>query len=511
MISRKQYLLNFVWGFLGAAQMILAGALVAPILIRALGSEQFGIWALGLSMVEYFWMVDLGLRPAIIKLTAEHRAREEWHHLNLLLSTACAYSFAVGLLVAAALWFGADWAARFLHISHPDFPWLVRVVALSFGGGLTFNVFSAGLEGFQRFDLVSRAFVLVSLARSLALVSLVWSGFGLREMAWVLLATQTLTYFSFWNGFRRVFPQLALSPRHVNRHSARQLFRFATTVVGALLSVRILQSALPALVTYFLGVRYVTFYSTTQRLIDYANEGIARIGLVVGPRVADWLARGWQDRVLALVRETNRYCLALWLSLATFLWVYGDALFTVWINAEFARESYPILRIWLAAYSCWVGLWISAATLMNAGRYAAYSAGLLAEACLQVAAFAFLLPRWGLTAAVAAGAALALLARFANLLRIFSREFSIAPIRFVLSIYPRPLLLAAASVALLLLVRQLLLPGRNFWELAVAASLHFALYSAAAFFWLLAPHHRELAITTLHQRWRSLIAASSRA
>src|SRR5262249_53904111 len=76
--SRPQYVINILWSGAGAAALILNGMLVSPYLIRKLGVDTYGIWALGLSLVEYFWMIDLGVRPATVKLTAEYRALEKW-------------------------------------------------------------------------------------------------------------------------------------------------------------------------------------------------------------------------------------------------------------------------------------------------------------------------------------------------------------------------------------------------------------------------------------------------
>ena len=68
MSTRRQYILNILWSWLGAAALILNGMLVAPYLIRHLGVDTYGIWALGLALVEYFWMIDLGVRPELLPI-----------------------------------------------------------------------------------------------------------------------------------------------------------------------------------------------------------------------------------------------------------------------------------------------------------------------------------------------------------------------------------------------------------------------------------------------------------
>ena len=72
--STRAYFINIAWSWLGFITIFGSSAIVMPMLIRRLGTAQFGIWALAVSLVEYFWLIDLGIRPATVKLSAEFRA-----------------------------------------------------------------------------------------------------------------------------------------------------------------------------------------------------------------------------------------------------------------------------------------------------------------------------------------------------------------------------------------------------------------------------------------------------
>src|SRR5581483_6560646 len=113
----------------------------------------------GLFFVEYFWMIDLGVRPATVKLTAEYDALGKESELNSLLSTAMTYSVAAGLIILALISLGLGWIARFFHVANPALLLLVHVVCLSWAFGLVFNVFGAAREGLQRFDISVRIFM----------------------------------------------------------------------------------------------------------------------------------------------------------------------------------------------------------------------------------------------------------------------------------------------------------------------------------------------------------------
>jgi Na+-driven multidrug efflux pump len=75
------------------------------------------------------------------------------------------------------------------------------------------------------------------------------------------------------------------------------------------------------------------------------------------------MARGYREEVLTLAEYGNRYCLALWLFFGTFLLVYGEPLFRVWINPEFADNSAVLLPIMLFGYTLWLGQFTSGAIL----------------------------------------------------------------------------------------------------------------------------------------------------
>jgi O-antigen/teichoic acid export membrane protein len=502
MSSRRQYILNILWSWIGAVALILNGMLVSPYLIRHLGVDTYGIWALGLALVEYFWMIDLGVRPATVKLTAEYRALEKWDLLNSILSTAAAYSALMGSLVLLLISLNTGAIARFFHITHPSFPLLVQVVSFSWAFGLVFNVFAAAIEGFQRFDITNRIFIAFTLVRSLTLITLVSLGHGLGSMSLGLLLTQFLMYAAFFVSLRRLYSGLKISPRLMTRAAGREIWLYARQVVSGMLSARLLQSAIPSLIARFLPVRNVTYYTVTQKVLDYAGEGIGRIGLITAPRAMDWMARGHREEVLSLAEYGNKYCLALWLFFGTFLLVYGEPLFRVWINPEFAGNAAVLLPIMLFGYTLWLGQFTSGAILMGIGRYGEYSASLMVEAIITVLGFGLVLPFYGLPAAVAVSSTMMFLNRCVNLSRIFAKEFKIDQMGFLWRIYRMPIALALLDVAALWAIKKSLLPGRNWRELVAVGAAHAVMYCAAGFWLVLEPDHRVLILEKLLERWR---------
>src|SRR5512140_3441085 len=139
----RAYLVNIAWSWIGVVVVLLSSTLVTRFLILHLGKATFGIWALAASLIEYFWMIDLGFRPATVKLTAEYKALTRLDELKQVINTSLCYSIGAGFLVLCITWFGAGPASRAFRIDVPAFPFLIRIVGLSWSAGLAFNVFAA--------------------------------------------------------------------------------------------------------------------------------------------------------------------------------------------------------------------------------------------------------------------------------------------------------------------------------------------------------------------------------
>jgi O-antigen/teichoic acid export membrane protein len=311
-------------------------------------------------------------------------------------------------------------------------------------------------------------------------------------------------YAAVYFAFRNIYPGLQLSHTLVSREQATEIWRYARQMIPAALSTRLLQGGVPSLIARFLPVRNVTYFTVTQKVLDYGADGIGRVGVITSPRASDWMARGYRENILGLARYGNRYSLCMWLILATFLLVYTEPLFRLWIDAEFAREARVLVPPLLAGYTLWMGQFISASILMGIGRYGRYSTGLLVEALLTLAALAVVLPLWGLAGGAVVLAIFMTLNRSLYLSLILCRELSLRPVSFLRSIYTLPLVLAAADVAFLTLLKRLWIPGNSWVELLTAGLLNTALLGAATLWLIAEPGHRQFLFDAVARRWRAL-------
>ena len=184
----QRYLKNVLWTWMGVAAGIVSAILLQPYTIRKLGVGDVGVWMLVLSVVEYYWLIDLGFRSATIKMSAQFRASDEPELLNELVSTSWLYTTLAASAVIVLTIFVAPYADRVWPIHEPVFPQLIRIAGVSFALGMIFNIFGACVEGFQRFDLLGRIWIITTVVRSTGVFLVLYTGHGLLAMGFVMLA-----------------------------------------------------------------------------------------------------------------------------------------------------------------------------------------------------------------------------------------------------------------------------------------------------------------------------------
>src|SRR6266699_3246381 len=93
----ERFLINVLWSWTGVAANLFVGFIITPIVIRRLGAEQYGVWGLIFSILDYFWFFDLGLNTAVCNFCARYLATDEPEKINELINTALFYFFLLGL------------------------------------------------------------------------------------------------------------------------------------------------------------------------------------------------------------------------------------------------------------------------------------------------------------------------------------------------------------------------------------------------------------------------------
>jgi len=497
----ERFAINVLWSWTGVAANLFVGFIITPFIIRRLGEEQYGIWGLVFSILDYFWFFDLGLNTAVCNFCARFIAVKDHEKINEVISTALFYFSMVAVAVWAIAPFIAKYAYRFFKVSpayRHEFGILILMTTITWGLCIALHIFVSALDGFQRFDLTSRVWVAMLVVRSLGYLLVLKSGHGLVAMAAVFIASQILAYLLNFLNVRRVFPQLRLSTSYIRVAMFRDILRYGVKSFAASTSTLVLNQSGTVMIGHYLSGAAVGFYVLPSKLLQNAVDTVSRIALVTRSTAAELTATGDRDATLALGIYSNRYSLALFMPLVVFLAVYGHALILRWVGPQMAEHSAPLLPAFLLSNALVLAAQFNSSSLLyGLSAHGGYARAMIVEAILYLAALVWVIPRYDMLGVAWVSAALMIAVRGIYTPWLVSRALNSSYVMYMRGIYTRPICAAIPVWILARLLEKNWLPGATWPQLTLAGAICGCVYSAIALFTCLPHHHRIMVLSRL--------------
>ena len=512
--SQKQterFLSGVLWSWVGVATSLVSALVLAPVMIRTLGAERYGLWALAFSLVEYFFVFDLGFRSAVVNQNSHFWAKRDYGRINEVINTALAYFLGIGALIMTLAVLFAGEVHRFFIIRaeyRPAFALLVLIIGISWALGMICNTFQASLEAFQQFKTQSRIFVATSFLRTGGCLIILWTGGGLEQLGWMVVVAQVTGYGLTALALKRVLPQWRLSRRYVSTERWRVLVSYGLSSFAANTAQLFLGQGPAVMVGHYRPEAYVGYYGLPSRLMQAVVDGLTRIGFVTAPNTAQMLAEGRRHQVAEMGMHLNRYCFALFLPVCVFLWFYGAELLTVWVGPAMAAQSAPLLLpVALGNALALAAQFNSSSILFGLAQHHGFARNAVLEALLLCGGLTVMIPRHGILGAAWLVAGLMVINRGVATPWLLCRHLEFSFFKYMSFIYIRPLLAAVPAVLMGLSLRAAGLVGRSLPELALAGGLITLAMLAAAWGLCLEGEHRAMLRGWLGRLVTALLAA----
>ena len=264
---------NLLSNYAAYAVSILAGLILTPVIIGAIGKEAFGAWAFILSLTTLLRLLDFGVTPTVIRFTALHRGRSEQTELDSLASTGLAVYLVAGLIsVVAGLvlaWFLPDMIDLSPQLEGPA-QVAVVLAALDLGTQAPLGLVGSLLKGAQRFDVLNTG-AIISIVTYAVLVVLVLTEHPSIDVLATIALLATVVRLGFPVLFvRRELPGLRISlpssaSEAFDRCSATRGSHFVGHVAG-----KVVYSADVIVIGTVLGPEKVALYGVATRLFGLA-------------------------------------------------------------------------------------------------------------------------------------------------------------------------------------------------------------------------------------------------
>ncbi len=338
---------NLAAGFAASILGAIVALAAAPIYVRSLGIEAYGLIGFFTAMQAVFAILDLGLAPTMSREVARCQVNGEVAQARDLLRTLAIFYWAVAALIALTTLLGAHWLAHdWLQARHLDLETLARAVALM--GGVIALRFPVGLyngvlQGAQQIARASTIQIVMTLLANLGAVLILRhvantvEAFFLWQLALAVVSVVVVRWAA-WHALsdsrKPVFDFVAL----------KRVWRFSAGLgVVAVLSILLTQ----------LDKMVLSRMADLSELGRYTLAGLAARSLtlvitpvfnVIYPRFSALVAKDDMPRIAALYTLGTRLLLAVILPIAAYVAVFSTEIFKLWTgNVSLALAIRPLI------------------------------------------------------------------------------------------------------------------------------------------------------------------------
>jgi len=394
----KAHLSNAAYGVLDYAAYPIGMLLVAPIVLRNMGTAQYGIWAVVTAAVSMGSIIASGFGDANIQHVASQRGLGRHDILVRTVRCMIGINLVLGTALALLAWILAPFAAMRLVPANgalqQDCLWSLRIASLLLWLRTMESVCISTQRAFERYGpavRVSIATRLLSLAAAAALTYL------LHSVAFIVAAAALLNLLGTWLQFsdlRQLLHATSLAPA-MDAAAMKVLLGFGAFSWLQAVTAVIFSQADRLFLGVSLGAVAVAAYALCTQLAQPVY-GFAASGLhFLFPHLAGRHA----SRATTDVRKTILIafaCNLLFVVGATaVLLVFGQDILRIWAGADIARSAaafFPVI------------VWSSALLALNVtGTYALFAFGRirivtwinLAAGATMLLLMTWLLPRFG--------------------------------------------------------------------------------------------------------------------
>jgi O-antigen/teichoic acid export membrane protein len=331
---------------------------VTPVVVSALGQQQYGVWSFLSGLIGYSSLLYLGVGSALVRYLATYRARHDQASINRLTSVAMTIFIGLGgiaLLVFSGL---SPFVPGFLAGAlSPETARAATITCVLLGVQLLClfptSAFMATLMGRDRFDLVNLAHLGTILIRFLLVGPVVQGSYPLVRLAAFMAATNLAELLVARALAHRVDPSLRVAVTTPRAAELRILYGVGIPAFLITFSLRLISYTDTTVVGAVLGAASVAIYALPLQIIEYIRFAVTGFAGALLARITVLHASG-EKAALRRVYLLNLRVASLIASflLANVMWL-GVPFLNLWVGPTFGEPAR------------WVIVWLSLATFLH--------------------------------------------------------------------------------------------------------------------------------------------------
>ncbi|MBN2226522.1 MAG: oligosaccharide flippase family protein [candidate division Zixibacteria bacterium] len=333
------------WSALGVRVVLIF--LVNPFIIHTLGDEQYGVWMLVFSLINYLTIFDLGLKQALIRFVSKFLAVKDYEKINAILNTSFAVYALIGLATIAMAVILSFFVLDVFAIPEALLEqgrMVLLIVGLNVAVNFIMLSWGDSLQAFHRYDIINGLHIAEDVLRTATIVYLLYTGYGIVAMAWSFLLFSLLRQSVAAILLKKLHPDLAMGKRFIRRDTLRLIFNYSLT--GFFISVAwlLIANTDNVIIGYFFDTTAVTKYAIAGSIIMHLRNLVLAVSFPLRPVISHYDSLHMADKITLIYTKGTQYLYYLTFAVAGGTLVFADRFIFLWLGAGYEQTA-TVLRL----------------------------------------------------------------------------------------------------------------------------------------------------------------------
>jgi len=336
--------------FVALAAMLL----ITPYILKTIGKDQYGIWALAGVMTSYVQLSDFGITESLVKYAAEYHAHRDSANLNRLVNTSTAALLAVAVVLGCTLYLVLPFIIKDIlnipELFQAEALLIFRLSVVIFLFNLIMGVFATLVVSSQQIGYTCSINIATSVVGFVVTIICLHQGLGLRSLVatnaivalFVALLNMMVAY--------KLFPELQFSfGRWVDLAMFKQIFTFSWKVQTTSISHLLIFQIDRILLSRYLGLEAVAYYEIGSNAAYYARSFLSVLFTPMVSAVSALKVQDDQALITGLYHRSFKFLVMIAVPFCLLVIAIATPFIQMWMGPGFALSAIT-LQLLMPAY-----------------------------------------------------------------------------------------------------------------------------------------------------------------
>jgi O-antigen/teichoic acid export membrane protein len=324
--------------FLERAIVVVTSLLLTPYLISVLGTSDYGLWVLVLSVLGWFNVINLGFPQAIQRQIIQALELKDNQRVNIVFSTGLVLFAILGIFSVLTL-VGLTQVPAIFGVTGPEQLTLVQillVLSVKVFWGFLMNPFHGFFSGLLRFDIDANLSSLNAIVKALLVFWLmtnlnIWGAVVATLVADIVTNTLKVIY------AKRLFPSLTFNIKLASFNEIKALFAYSKHLVLNGIITTVGSRSGPMIIIRLFDLPTLAVQQIAANLLMHSQAFVGTVTGVFGPVYNKMVAKKQNMETIFIQSTTINIFIAG--VLFTCLLMFSKIFIILWVGETFAYAS----------------------------------------------------------------------------------------------------------------------------------------------------------------------------